>query len=127
MQFNQQKPIYLQIADYMIEQILTGTWFDGSRIPSVRDMAVEMEVNPNTVTRTYTYLQEQGIITMQRGIGYFISDQASAEVRRIKRDEFISVTAPEIVRLMHTIGISIEEFVELYHHHRQRSLDHENK
>ncbi|MGM0432224.1 MAG: GntR family transcriptional regulator [Spirochaetota bacterium] len=117
MQYNQDKPIYLQIADYMQDQILSGSWKDEQRIPSIRDMAIEMEVNPNTVTRTYNYLQEQGIIDMQRGIGYFTSPQAEEKVREIKRAECLDTLLPEVVRTMIRVGITIEEFNALYYHY----------
>ena len=71
MQFNTRLPIYIQIAGYIRDLILNGTWSDGERIPSVRDMAVELEVNPNTVVRTYAILQDEGTLDNQRGIGYF--------------------------------------------------------
>lgn len=117
MQYNQDKPIYLQIADYMLDQILSGSWKDEQRIPSIRDMAIEMEVNPNTVTRTYNYLQEQGIIAMQRGVGYFTSPHAEEKVREIKRAECLNTLLPEVVRTMVRVGITIEEFNALYHHY----------
>ena len=62
MQFNTLSPIYLQIAQYMHDLILNRVWNDGERIPSVRDMAMELEVNPNTVIRTYALLQEEGTL-----------------------------------------------------------------
>jgi GntR family transcriptional regulator len=120
MQFNQQKPIYLQIADYMQDQILSGTWPDGNRIPSIRDLAIEMEVNPNTATRTYNHLQEQGIISMQRGIGYFTSDNASTEVKKVKKEEFIHTTLPEVFHIMGRVNVTIKELTDLYREFRQK-------
>ncbi len=61
----------MQIAEYIHDLILSNVWEDGQRIPSVRDMAMELEVNPNTVIRTYSLLQEEGTLENQRGIGYF--------------------------------------------------------
>ena len=72
MEFSENKPIFVQIADRVHEGILRGSWTDEERIPSIREMAVETEVNPNTVTRTYSLLQEQGVVYNRRGIGYFI-------------------------------------------------------
>ena len=64
--------VYLQIADSISEDILLRKWSELERIPSVREMAVTLEVNPNTVQRTYTFLQSKGIIFNRRGIGYFV-------------------------------------------------------
>ena len=75
MEFGDSNAIYLQIADQLSENILLRKWSPGDRIPSVRELAVSVEVNPNTVMRTFNYLQEKGIIYNKRGIGYFVSDQ----------------------------------------------------
>ena len=72
MEFDQHKPIYLQIADAICERILTGQWPEGDRIPSVRECGVSLEVNPNTVARSYDELSSEGIIHNKRGIGYFV-------------------------------------------------------
>ncbi len=55
MDFKKQKPIYLQIADTLCERIVAGEWQVDERVPSVRDVAAELGVNPNTVMRTYDY------------------------------------------------------------------------
>lgn len=127
MQFNTQKPIYMQIADHITDQILSGNWADGTRIPSVRDMAVEMEVNPNTVARTYAWLQEQEIISMQRGIGYFTDEHASRKARVMRKQEFIRDWVPELIRNMRLIHMSIEEFNDLYAAYQQGGHVHENE
>ena len=56
MDFEKKQAIYMQIGDHICENILSGRWNEGERLPSTREMAVSMEVNPNTVMRTYTYL-----------------------------------------------------------------------
>ncbi|HEV3326742.1 MAG TPA: GntR family transcriptional regulator, partial [Puia sp.] len=71
MQFRESQAIYLQIADYVCERILLKEWPPGDRVPSVRELAVLLEVNPNTVMRTYEFLQQQAILFNQRGIGFF--------------------------------------------------------
>ena len=81
MEFDQHKPIYLQIADAICERILTGQWPEGDRIPSVRECGVSLEVNPNTVARSYDELSTEGIIHNKRGIGYFVSPGAKSVIR----------------------------------------------
>jgi DNA-binding transcriptional regulator YhcF (GntR family) len=76
MQFRETVSIYLQIADYICERILLREWKVDERIPSVRELAMQLEVNPNTVMRTYEFLQQQNIIYNQRGIGYFVAADA---------------------------------------------------
>jgi DNA-binding transcriptional regulator YhcF (GntR family) len=65
MQFRESQAIYLQIADYVCEKIMLKEWKAEERIPSVRELAVQLEVNPNTVMRTYEFLQQQEIIYNQ--------------------------------------------------------------
>ena len=72
MEFNQNKPIYLQIADGISEKILSGELKEGDRILSVRELGGELGVNPNTAMRSYEKLTMDGIIYNQRGIGYFV-------------------------------------------------------
>ncbi len=113
MQFNNRSPIYVQIAQYIQELIINTIWVEEERIPSVRDMAMELEVNPNTVIRTYTLLQEEGILENQRGIGYFTAKGAKALVLKKKRDHFISSELPNLFASMRTLGVTFEE-IETY-------------
>ncbi|MBT3272349.1 MAG: GntR family transcriptional regulator [Spirochaetales bacterium] len=114
MEYKDRRSIYLQIADYMCENILKGTWRDNDRVPSIREMAVETEVNPNTVMRTYSHLQDKGIIQNQRGIGYFISDGAESLTQTMIRDEFIENELPSFFRRLGILGITMEELGVLY-------------
>ncbi len=61
MVFNHPKPIFLQICDYLVDKVLVDEFIGGARVPSVRDLAVTMGVNPNTILRTYAELQSKGI------------------------------------------------------------------
>ncbi|MEN8192356.1 MAG: GntR family transcriptional regulator [Bacteroidota bacterium] len=106
MRFNSKKAIYLQIADFICENILLENWKIGERIPSVREFAVNIEVNPNTVMRTYSFLQDQDIIFNKRGIGYFISEDAFEKTLKLKKDEFISQDLPEFIKKMKLLNIA---------------------
>ncbi len=113
MQFNTSSPIYVQIAQYIQELIINTVWVEEERIPSVRDMAMELEVNPNTVIRTYAMLQEEGILENQRGIGYFTAKGAKALVLKKKRDHFITSELPNLFSSMRTLDVTFEE-IETY-------------
>lgn len=114
MQFNNTQSIYLQISDYIAENILRRTWNEGDRIPSIRETAVSVEVNPNTVMRAYAHLQEQGIIENRRGLGYFVSDGGYQETRRMKTSEFVEQELPRVFRIMELIDMSIEDLTREY-------------
>ena len=109
MDFRKQKPIYLQIADYLSEQVLQGALTPDDRMPSVRDVAASMGVNPNTVVRTFDYLQQEEIIYQRRGVGYFVSPDAKEKILAEQRREFLEEEMPYILQRMKTLGISWEE------------------
>ena len=118
MEFRQPQAIYLQIGDYICEQILRGSWPEGDRIPSIRELAVEVEVNPNTVTRTYAHLQERGIISNQRGIGYFVADDGFREAREHKRRDFVDHELPRVFGTLDMLKMDIAELQALYSEYR---------
>ena len=109
MDFKKQKPIYLQIADWLMEQILGGLPAEEDRMQSVRDVAASMGVNPNTVMRSFDYLQQEEIIYNRRGVGYFVSPDAKSRILALQRKEFLEEELPYIRQRMKTLGISIEE------------------
>jgi DNA-binding transcriptional regulator YhcF (GntR family) len=109
MDFRKQKPIYLQIADRLMEQVLDGKIVTDDRMPSVRDVAAQMGVNPNTVVRTFDYLQQEEIIFNRRGVGYFVAEGARERILALQRREFLEEELPYIRQRMKTLGISINE------------------
>ncbi len=104
----------MQIADYVLENILNGEWQVGDKVQSVRELAANIQVNPNTVMRSYTYLQEQNIIANKRGIGYFISEGAIDKTKRLKKDEFLKQFLPEVFKTMDLLNISIDDLKKIY-------------
>lgn len=117
MEFTDNQPIYMQIADYFCENILLNKWPANQRIPSVRDIAVKMEVNPNTAMRAFVYLQEKEIIYNKRGIGYFVGENGYAKALDLKRAEFIEKDLPVLMKTMKLLDISCNEMEELYKKH----------
>lgn len=109
MEFRKQKPIYLQIAERLMEQVLQGRFSADDRLPSVRDVASQMGVNPNTVVRTFEYLQQEEIIYQRRGLGYFASADARQKVLAAQRREFFEDELPLIRQRMQLLGISLDE------------------
>ena len=78
--FNNEKAIYVQIADRLREEILAGKYKPDERVPSVREYAVLLEVNTNTAVKSYELLANEGIIYNKRGMGYFVSPGAKERV-----------------------------------------------
>ncbi len=114
MEFKAQKAIYLQIADYICEQILKKEIRVGDRIPSIRELAISIEVNPNTVARSYVYLEENQIIIKQRGVGYFIEEDAYRRTVALKKDYFLKHELPDVFKTMSLLKIKLDELQALY-------------
>jgi DNA-binding transcriptional regulator YhcF (GntR family) len=109
MEFKENPAIYIQIAEYVCEQILLKKWKLGDKIMSIRDFAVKMEVNPNTVQRSYDILQQRDIITNKRGIGYFIDDDAMERILNFRREQFMENELPVFMRNIYLLNIDFKE------------------
>ena len=109
MEFKDNPAIYIQIAEYVCEQILLKKWKLGDKIISIRDLAVNMEVNPNTVQRAYDFLQQKEIITNKRGIGYFIEESAIERILEFRREQFMELELPVFFRNIYLLKIDFRE------------------
>lgn len=109
MEFRENEAIYLQIADYAGENILLGKWSFNEKISSVRDFAVELQVNPNTVMRAYEFLQGKGVIVNKRGIGFFVETDAKEKIKSYRKERFLGQELPGFFRNLSLLDISMEE------------------
>lgn len=114
MKFKESKSIYLQIADRIMDEILRMVYPEEGRVPSVREYAAMVEVNANTVVRSYDYLQGQEIIYNKRGIGYFVSPGARERIIQLRRQSFLQDELPDMFRQIHLLGIPLEEITAMY-------------
>lgn len=114
MQFKENQTIYLQIAERISDEILLGHYAIGARIPSVREYAALVEVNANTVMRSYEFLQTQGIIFNKRGIGFFVSPDAKIKIREYRRNEFLKNELPRFFMQIYTLHIPMDEIDSMY-------------
>lgn len=108
MQFSDDKPIWRQIYELIAMRILSDEWPEGSRIVSVRELAQEVGVNPNTVMRSYERLDGDGIIFNRRGIGFFVAEGAKEHIREIERRKFLDEELPKLSERLELLGLSIE-------------------
>ena len=123
MEFGNDKAIYLQITDYFCENILLQKWKVGDRIPSVREIAVNIEVNPNTVMRTFTYLQDKGIIYNKRGIGYYVADDGFEKTKALRKEDFVNTELPRFFKAMSLLNFSMEDVTTSY----RQYVNHQSK
>lgn len=112
MEFKDNKSIYLQIADLFCENILTKKWKESERIPSVREIAVALEVNPNTAMRSFLYMEEKGIIYNKRGIGYFVNEDGYKKTLALRKEIFIKNELPEFFKTLKLLKMSINDIKE---------------
>lgn len=109
MNFRENQAIYLQIAEYVCEQILLKKWKLNEKIISIRELAVSLQVNPNTVQRAYDFLQQREIITNKRGIGYFIEEDAMERILSFRREQFMENELPVFLRNVYLLKIDFKE------------------
>jgi DNA-binding transcriptional regulator YhcF (GntR family) len=109
MEFQNGKSIFLQIADTITDKVVSGEFPAGEKIPSVRELASQMGVNPNTIMRTYSELQAMSIIENQRGIGYFVNTEAKNIILESKKEEFFNKVLPDFLRQAGLLGITSGE------------------
>lgn len=92
-------------------QIISDTWAADCRMPSIKDLSVTMSVNNRTVLKAFEDMQAENVIYQKRGLGYFVSPDAKANINRIKREEFFAATLPEFIREMKTAGVTAEDIM----------------
>lgn len=114
MEFKETKAIYLQIAERICHEIIQHTYLEEERIPSVREYASMVEVNVNTMMRSYDYLQQKGIIYNKRGIGYFVAKGAKKAVLDELKESFFNEDLAQLFKQLTVLNIPIEKIVSMY-------------
>jgi DNA-binding transcriptional regulator YhcF (GntR family) len=112
--FTNDKAIYIQMADRLCDEILSGVYKDDDRIPSVREYAVLLEVNTNTAVKAYDELARANIIYNKRGLGYFVTKGAKKQILKERKNEFMKERLPELFRQMQLLGITLEDVKSEY-------------
>ena len=123
MEFKNSKSISVQIADDISEKVLSGALPVGEKIPSVRELAAEMGVNPNTIVRSYSELQKKEIIENQRGIGYFVTDKAVKIINDWKKKEFFETELPDFKKKVEVLNISFDELKKHFNNSNNNGKD----
>ncbi len=127
MDFKETRPIYLQIADRICDEILSGRFKEEERVISVRDYAALVEVNPNTVMRTYDYLQQQEIIFNKRGIGFFVAAGAVKMITRMRKENFLTQEVNDFFQQLYTLDIPMARIVDMYDKYIEQQNKTKNK
>ncbi len=114
MNFTNDKAIYIQMADRLMDEILADKYKDDDRIPSVREYAVLLEVNTNTAVKAYDELARANIIYNKRGLGYFVTPGAKKQILKERKKEFMKEHLLELFRQMQLLGITLEDVKVAY-------------
>ena len=107
-----EKPVYLRLRETIADAILSGKFSDGDPLPSVRALAAEEQANPLTVAKAYQGFQDEGLVTVRRGVGLFVAPGARARLRDGERRRFIDEEWPAIRERMSRLGISPSELMD---------------
>lgn len=110
MDYQDRRPIYEQVAEKFQLLILGGVLPPGSRMPSVRQLAIELSINPNTIQRAYMELEQQGLIYPVKGRGNFVSDSES--IRKVGKKKFMQQISA-VVEKGKAMGIEEDELVSM--------------
>ena len=105
-------PVYLRLREALASAILDGDFREGDQLPSVRAFAAEHGANPLTVAKAYQSLQDDGYVSVRRGVGMFVADGAIMRLRDDARDKFLTQSWPRIRAHMDRIGIDLRQLAE---------------
>lgn len=111
--FNLNSPIYLQVAQMIRDAIVSGDLPEGKAIPSVRQISVEQELNPQTVLNATRLLMEESILEKRRGIGIFVRAGARENLLKNEREKFRSQDVPEMVARAELLGLTAVKTAEI--------------
>ncbi|MEO9469577.1 GntR family transcriptional regulator [Parasphingorhabdus sp.] len=109
---NASKPVYLKLRDIISDSILDNEYAEGDMLPSVRAFAAEQGANPLTVAKAYQGFQEDGLVTVKRGVGMFVARGARAKLMDAQRDDFVKNVWPPVERQMRRLDIRLTELLE---------------
>ncbi len=109
---DQSKPVYQRLRDGIAAAILDGEYRDGDMLPSVRALAAEQGANPLTVAKAYQTFQDDGLVTVRRGVGMFVADGATERLRAMMKQDFLDNVWPPVAAQMKRVGIDVHSLIE---------------
>ena len=111
MDFTDRIPIYVQVQDAIIKKIILGDYEPGDKIPSIKDLAKDFKINANTVSKSLTDLEAQGILETRRGMGTYIVEDKDMIEETV--DKYIGSRVSDIITEFEMLGISKQRLIEL--------------
>lgn len=105
------EPIYVQLAQTVLDRIMRGTLPEGDAVPSVRQVASQERINPLTVSRGYQLLVDDGLLEKRRGLGMFVADGARDRAITQERDRFLKTQWPRIRERISVLDLTVEQLM----------------
>ncbi|MBY8033412.1 GntR family transcriptional regulator [Vibrio fluvialis] len=106
------QPIFRQLADKITEQILQGIWPEGEPLPSVRNVSADLKINHLTVMKGYQLLVDEGLVEKRRGQGMYVASGALNQLKTQQRQQFLEQQIPQIAATLTQIDMSLEDFMQ---------------
>ncbi len=110
-EWKEDQPIYRQLRDKVVEAIIDGSLAEGEAIPSVRQVAVDFQINPLTAQKAYAELVNDELVEKRRGLGMFVMEGARAKLLSNERDQFLNEEWPAITARIKALGLNIEDLM----------------
>ena len=105
-------PIYRQLKERVIAMMLDGVLKPGDALPSVRQVAADYQLNPITVSRAYQELADESLVEKRRGLGMFVTEEASKKLRSSERERFLQEEWPLVVERIERLGLSARDLLQ---------------
>lgn len=106
------QPIYWQLREKTVAAIIDGSLREGEPLPSVRQVAVDFQINPLTVSKAYQSLVDDELVEKRRGVGMFVKEGARRQLLASERKHFLEQEWPRLSQRIEKLGLSIEELLE---------------
>ena len=116
-------PFYRQIVDIILSGVAAGTILPGERLPTIRDLAVKLEVNPNTVVKAYSQLQLLGVLDTQQGSGVFVRSQTNPSISEEEKQRAAEALCRDFVGRAQLQHIGIDEIIAALQRMKQESRE----
>ncbi|WP_149193580.1 GntR family transcriptional regulator [Luteimonas suaedae] len=111
-QWSEGAPIYRQLKERVIAMMLDGLLKPGDALPSVRQVAAEYQLNPITVSRAYQELADEALVEKRRGLGMFVTDEASKKLLANERERFLTEEWPQVLERIQRLGLATEDLLK---------------
>ncbi|MDE6342549.1 MAG: GntR family transcriptional regulator [Muribaculaceae bacterium] len=108
------RPIYVRLADQICDRILLEDYRKLERIPSVREYAVSQQVNPATAARAFEILERQGVIFNKRGLGFFVSENATEIIRKLRLETLLGEESALFFSRLSVLGVTPDQLRDMY-------------